>query len=58
MRETDSGELVLIDFGFSFTSTIQEDKAVDLYVLERSILSAYPDASIVVVFLETVVNLM
>ncbi|WVY96455.1 hypothetical protein V8G54_028606 [Vigna mungo] len=34
-------ELVLIDFGLSFTSTLPEDKAVDLYVLERAILSMH-----------------
>ncbi|KAL2326068.1 hypothetical protein Fmac_025126 [Flemingia macrophylla] len=32
---------VLIDFGLSFTSTLLEDKAVDLYVLERAILSMH-----------------
>ncbi|XP_027931383.1 EKC/KEOPS complex subunit TP53RK-like isoform X1 [Vigna unguiculata] len=32
---------VLIDFGLSFTSTLPEDKAVDLYVLERSIISMH-----------------
>jgi TP53 regulating kinase-like protein len=38
---------VLIDFGLSYTSTLHEDKAVDLYVLERAISSTVPDASIV-----------
>ncbi|KAJ8749526.1 hypothetical protein K2173_025721 [Erythroxylum novogranatense] len=33
--------LVLIDFGLSFTSTLPEDKAVDLYVLERALLSMH-----------------
>ncbi|KAL3647848.1 hypothetical protein CASFOL_008816 [Castilleja foliolosa] len=32
---------VLIDFGLSFTSTLPEDKAVDLYVLERALLSMH-----------------
>ncbi|ONM34557.1 MMS19 nucleotide excision repair protein-like protein [Zea mays] len=32
---------VLIDFGMSFTSTIPEDKAVDLYVLERALISMH-----------------
>lgn len=36
-----TNELVLIDFGLSFTSTIPEDKAVDLYVLERALLSMH-----------------
>ena len=40
--------LFLIDFGLSFTSHMLEDKAVDLYVLERAILSAHPNASSIV----------
>ena len=32
---------MLIDFGLSFISTIPEDKAVDLYVLERAFNSAH-----------------
>ncbi|ONM10948.1 MMS19 nucleotide excision repair protein-like protein [Zea mays] len=32
---------VLIDFGLSFTWTIPEDKAVDLYVLERALISMH-----------------
>ncbi|KAL5077145.1 hypothetical protein RYX36_016129 [Vicia faba] len=32
---------VLIDFGLSFTSTLPEDKAVDLYVLERALVSMH-----------------
>ncbi|XP_021899998.1 TP53-regulating kinase [Carica papaya] len=38
---SDSNNLVLIDFGLSFTSTLPEDKAVDLYVLERALLSMH-----------------
>ncbi|CAN1233133.1 EKC/KEOPS complex subunit bud32 [Linum perenne] len=38
---TGSNQLVLIDFGLSFTSTLPEDKAVDLYVLERALLSMH-----------------
>jgi len=34
--------LVLIDFGLSFVSTLAEDKAVDLYVLERAFSSTHP----------------
>ncbi|KAL8029066.1 hypothetical protein ABFX02_14G204600 [Erythranthe guttata] len=37
----DTSKLVLIDFGLSFTSTLPEDKAVDLYVLERALLSMH-----------------
>ncbi|XP_038685078.1 EKC/KEOPS complex subunit TP53RK [Tripterygium wilfordii] len=36
-----SNQLVLIDFGLSFTSTLPEDKAVDLYVLERALVSMH-----------------
>ena len=32
---------VLIDFGLSYNTTLAEDKAVDLYVLERAITSAH-----------------
>lgn len=37
----DTNQLVLIDFGLSFTSTLPEDKAVDLYVLERAFISMH-----------------
>lgn len=37
-----SGNVILIDFGLSQLSTLSEDKAVDLYVLERSFGSAHP----------------
>ncbi|CAN8280361.1 unnamed protein product [Cochlearia groenlandica] len=36
-----TNQLVLIDFGLSFTSTLPEDKAVDLYLLERALLSMH-----------------
>ncbi|XP_059660470.1 uncharacterized protein LOC132306898 [Cornus florida] len=36
-----SNQLVLIDFGLGFTSTLAEDKAVDLYVLERALLAMH-----------------
>lgn len=35
---------VLIDFGLSYNTTIPEDKAVDLYVLERAFASAHAEA--------------
>ena len=35
---------VLIDFGLSFISALVEDKAVDLYVLERAFSSTHPDS--------------
>ncbi len=31
----------MIDFGLSYNNTLAEDKAVDLYVLERAFLSAH-----------------
>ncbi|KAG9033239.1 serine/threonine-protein kinase bud32 [Tulasnella sp. JGI-2019a] len=37
-------EVVLIDFGLSFQSALVEDKAVDLYVLERAFISTHPDS--------------
>lgn len=39
--QCETNQLVLIDFGLSFTSTLPEDKAVDLYVLERALLSMH-----------------
>ncbi|EIN04107.1 hypothetical protein PUNSTDRAFT_138838 [Punctularia strigosozonata HHB-11173 SS5] len=36
---------VLIDFGLSYISSLVEDKAVDLYVLERAFASTHPDSS-------------
>ncbi|KAI6145658.1 hypothetical protein BKA82DRAFT_4167556, partial [Pisolithus tinctorius] len=35
---------VLIDFGLAYHSSLVEDKAVDLYVLERAFASTHPDA--------------
>ena len=35
--------IVLIDFGLSFISSLAEDKGVDLYVLERALLSTHPN---------------
>jgi tRNA A-37 threonylcarbamoyl transferase component Bud32 len=36
---------LLIDFGLSYHSTLPEDKAVDLYVLERAFASTHPDST-------------
>ena len=41
IREVDS-KAILIDFGLSTVSTVLEDKAVDLYVLERAFISTHP----------------
>ena len=37
-------EIIIIDFGLSFMSKNVEDMAVDLYVLEKALLSTHPDA--------------
>ena len=34
---------MLIDFGLSYVSNLVEDKAVDLYVLERTFTSSHPN---------------
>lgn len=39
------GMLVFVDFGLSYASQEAEDKAVDLYVLERAISSAHAELS-------------
>jgi len=36
--------LVLVDFGLAYQSSLVEDKAVDLYVLERAFSSTHPDS--------------
>ncbi|CAK1590693.1 unnamed protein product [Parnassius mnemosyne] len=49
----DNLELVMIDFGLSFIDTSTEDKGVDLYVLERALISThnnFPD------LFETILN--
>ncbi|KAL1891333.1 serine/threonine-protein kinase bud32 [Ceratocystis pirilliformis] len=38
------GEVVAIDFGLASQSSLEEDRAVDLYVLEKSIGSSHPRA--------------
>lgn len=42
------GEVVVIDFGLSEGSTRIEDKAVDLYVLERALVSTHPESGFMV----------
>lgn len=37
-------ELVIIDFGLGYNSLTVEDKAVDLYVLERAFISTHPNS--------------
>lgn len=38
------GEIVIIDFGLASVGTADEDRAVDLYVLERAFASTHPRA--------------
>lgn len=35
-------QIVIIDFGLGMTRPVIEDKAVDLYVLERALISTHP----------------
>ncbi|KAG2052315.1 kinase-like protein [Suillus hirtellus] len=44
MLRKQTNDLVLIDFGLAYHSTLVEDKAVDLYVLERAFASTHPDS--------------
>lgn len=43
-RRSLEGEVVLIDFGLASQSSADEDRAVDLYVLERAFGSTHPRA--------------
>lgn len=47
VREADN-KAVLIDFGLSMISTMIDDKAVDLYVLERAFISTHPGSEHIV----------
>lgn len=48
LKENSFSCLYLIDFGLSFTSVHIEDKAVDLYVLKRAVISSNPKSEEVV----------
>lgn len=48
MWRDDGSSLVIIDFGLSYVSKLHEDKAVDLYVLERAFSSTHPKSEEVV----------
>jgi len=39
---------VFIDFGLGSMQAVAEDKAVDLYVMERAFLSTHPDSDLIV----------
>ena len=43
LRSSSPPSIVLIDFGLSYVSNLVEDKAVDLYVLERALASTHPE---------------
>ena len=43
-EKEEGGEIVLIDFGLAAQSLQDEDRAVDLYVLERAFGSTHPEA--------------
>lgn len=43
-RPFENLEIVMIDFGLSYIEQIVEDKAVDLYVLERAFISTHPNS--------------
>lgn len=43
LRENE--DIIMIDFGLSYISSLAEDKGVDLYVLERALLSSHPNAN-------------
>ena len=36
-------DIVMIDFGLGYLERVAEDKGVDLYVLERALLSTHPN---------------
>ena len=47
MVRPDNNEVVLIDFGLGAVScTALEEKAVDLYVLERALLASHPGSEV------------
>ena len=52
--ESNDGKLAMIDFGLGFQNASDDDKAVDLYVLERAMLSTHPNTeALFVLILET-----
>jgi TP53 regulating kinase and related kinases len=53
MLRDDNTSLVIIDFGLSYVSKLPEDKAVDLYVLERAFSSTHPQTEALVRLFES-----
>ena len=39
-------DIVMIDFGLGYCESVAEDKGVDLYVLERALLSTHPNTEV------------
>jgi TP53 regulating kinase-like protein len=50
-----NSNLVVIDFGLGSMKPTIEDKAVDLYVLERAFLSTHPNTEYLVFFFNQVI---
>ena len=50
LEQADAGVVYMIDFGLSFVTNLPEDFAVDLYVLERAIISLHPQCEELVSF--------
>ena len=48
MVKNDTSDVVVIDFGLGMMKPTQEDKAVDLYVLERAFISTHPGSEYLV----------
>lgn len=48
MVKSNGGDVVVIDFGLGMMKPTQEDKAVDLYVLERAFISTHPGSEYLV----------
>lgn len=52
-------QIVIIDFGLGMTRPVIEDKAVDLYVLERALISTHPGTEYLVsIFLFPLIRLL
>lgn len=47
-KEDGTSQVVVIDFGLGMMKPTIEDKAVDLYVLERAFISTHPESEYVV----------
>ena len=41
-KDIEKAQFYMIDFGLSFVSNKIEDKAVDIYVLKRALISSHP----------------